>query len=328
MSLESEQLGEADEPFYRGGVDVGRFHISSDGIWGWLTVLPVLILYLMIAVGPILFALYASFTDARTILPLATWDFIGFENYLQVFDLPLFWESMYRGIVFMVGSTVIQTAVGIWMALALNKVEYGKKILSTVVFTAYLIPTIIVALIGRYMFDETKGILHAVGSGLGLWEGAVLGTGGHFPIFGGATSMAMAILILISSWKFSVFVTIFVLAQLRGIPDRFYEAAKICGATTWEMFRDITLPRIWGALLVAVLLRSIFMFNKFDIIAQVTNGGPGTATMNLPYMAYDTLRSTGDYGLVNALAVVMFLFLFLGAFAYLVALNPSDEVET
>jgi multiple sugar transport system permease protein len=125
-----------------------------------------------------------------------------------------------------------------------------------------------------------------------------------------------------------VFITIFALAQLRAIPERFYEAAKVCGANRMQMFRDITLPRIQGVILVAVLLRSIFMFNKFDIIFILTQGGPGVATTTLPILAYETAFVNSNYGLANALAVVMFVFLAIGAILYFVAFNPSEEVET
>jgi multiple sugar transport system permease protein len=207
------------------------------------------------------------------------------------------------------------------MALVLNRITRGQKLLTAVVFTAYLIPTIIVSLVALRMFDPAGGLLQAVGSDfLGLWSQ------NQAPL--GSRTWAMPLLILIGTWKFSVFITIFTLAQLRAIPARFYEAAKICGANRLQMFRDITLPRIAGVILVAVLLRSIFMFNKFDIIWQLTRGGPGDATTTLPILAYRTVYSAQNYGLANALAVVMFLFLFVGAAAYFMAFNPSEEAET
>ena len=316
MSLGTDRLSEYEEPFYRDGIRLGRFRITSDGLWGGLTVIPVVFLYLLIAVIPIGFAVYASLY--RIPLTNPEWTFVGLSNYSRVFEIDRFWASLFRGVVFMVGSTILQTAVGIWMALVVNKLSRGQRILSTLVFTAYLVPTIIVTLISLFMLDPYVGVLHEVGTALGLWEDYLLGN----------TDLAMGAVIAIGSWKFSVFVTIFALAQLRSIPDRFYEAAKVCGATTWEMFRDITLPRIKGALLVAILLRSIFMFNKYDLIWQLTQGGPGYATTTLPILAYRETFQGSAYGLGNAIAVVMFLFLAVGAVGYLLAFNPSQEVET
>jgi multiple sugar transport system permease protein len=186
------------------------------------------------------------------------------------------------------------------------------------VFSVYLIPTIIVATIGLFLFDPFIGLFHFVGTDLlGLWEGAAFS---H-------TELAMPIVILVGSWKFAIFVTIFVLAQLQGIPSTFYETARICGANSWEMFRDITLPRIKGALLVVILLRAIFMFNKFDIIWILTEGGPGQRTTTLPVLAYRETFVQNAYGLGNAIAIVMFVFLAIGGILYFRMFSPSEEVE-
>jgi len=137
----------------------------------------------------------------------------------------------------------------------------------------------------------------------------------------------MPLVILIGSWKFSIFVTIFALAQLRSIPSRFYEAARICGANRWQMFRDITFPRLKGIILTVILLRGVFMFNKFDLIWMLTEGGPGYATTTLPLLAYQETFQGGSYGLGNALAVMMFLILALSAILYFKAASPSQEAE-
>ncbi|MFC5973042.1 carbohydrate ABC transporter permease [Halomarina salina] len=315
-----------DGGFARGGVRIGRLRISEDGFWGGLTILPVLFLYTLIAILPVGFALWASLHQIPLTRP--AWTFVGLENYARVFELDRFWGSMWRGTIFMVGSTLVQLAVGLWMALVINRMDRGQRLLSTFVFTSYLIPTIIVTLIALFMLDPFVGVVHQFGTDLGLWENYVLGAArADLPLIG-EFSLALPAVILIGSWKFSVFITIFALAQLRSIPDRFYEAAKICGATSWEMFRDITLPRLKGAILVAVLLRSVFMFNKYDIIWQLTQGGPGYETTTMPILAYRETFQGSAYGLGNAIAVVMFCFLAVGAIAYFMAFNPSQEVDT
>ena len=296
-----------------------RFPVSRETMTGFGTVLPVLALYFLIAVFPISFAIWASLHSIPLLNP--NWEFVGLANYYEVFGLNRFWGSLWRGVVYMVGSTLVQLAVGLWLALALNRISFGQKFLTAIVFLAYLIPTIVVSLVALYMFQTFGGVFHLMGSEwFGLWGGQEYALGSQ--------TWAMPLLILIGAWKFSVFITIFALAQLRAIPDRFYEAAQICGANRYQMFRDITLPRIAGVILVAVLLRSIFMFNKFDIIWQLTQGGPGYATTTLTILSYREAFVGGSYGLGNALAVVMFLFLAAGAIAYFKVFNPSEEVET
>ncbi len=296
-----------------------RMPVDAETLIGIGSILPVILLYLIISIIPVGFALWASLHRIPLMNP--EWTFVGLSNYSQVFRLDRFWASLWRGIVFMVGSTLLQLVVGLWIALTLNHIRRAQKLMTAVVFSAYLIPTIVVSLGALFMFDTFVGVLHQIGSEtLGLWGTNTFALGTH--------EWAMPLVVLIGSWKFSIFITIFALAQLRAIPTRFYEAAKICGANRWEMFRDITLPRIQGVILVAVLLRSIFMFNKFDLIWILTNGGPGYATTTLPVLAYREAFEAANYGLANAISVVMFVFLALGGIAYFKAFNPSEEVET
>jgi multiple sugar transport system permease protein len=302
-----------------GGLSWSRLPVDKEALQGAVTVLPVIALYFLIAILPVSFAVYASLFEIPLLNP--NWEFVGLSNYAEVLTIDRFWGSLWTGVVYMVGSTLFQLVVGLWLALVLNRITRFQKVLTAVIFTAYLIPTIVVALVSLFMFDQSYGVFHLVGSEwLGLWDPRqyVLGS----------KDWAMPLLILIGSWKFAVFITIFALAQLRAIPSRFYEAAKVCGANKWQMFRDITLPRIQGVILVAVLLRSIFMFNKFDIIWIITQGGPGFATTTLPILAYREAFVGGSYGLGNAMAVVMFFFLAAGAVAYFKLFNPSEEVET
>lgn len=292
---------------------------DKEALQGVATVIPILFLYTMVFVLPILFSIYASLHEIRLISP--DWTFVGLQNYREVFALDQFWNSLRRGVFYMVGSTIFQLIVGVWIALVLNKIKLGQRILTALIFTAYLIPTIVVVLVGLIMFDPFVGVLHIPATEyLNLWDG-------NKAVFS-VESWAMPIIILIGSWKFSVFVTILTLAQLRSIPSRFYEAAKVCGANRWQMFRDITYPRIRGVILIAVLLRGVFMFNKFDVIWMLTQGGPGYKTTTLPVLAYRTTFENGSYGLGNAIAVVMFLFLSIGGIMYFKLFDPSDEVET
>ncbi|MFC7234137.1 carbohydrate ABC transporter permease [Halosegnis marinus] len=311
--------GETVEGDRAPGLSLDRLPVDSETLLGIGSVLPVILLYLVVSIIPVGFAVYASLHEIPLLNPNWTW--IGLENYGRVFEVDRFWGSLGRGVIFMVGSTVLQLVVGLWMAMTLNRIRRGQKIITAVVFTAYLIPTIVVTLMTLFMLNTQYGVLHMIGSEwLGIWEPT------EFAL--GQNDLAMPIVVLVGTWKFSVFITIFTLAQLRSIPQRFYEAAKVCGANKWEMFRDVTLPRIQGVILVAVLLRSIFMFNKFDLIWTLTEGGPGYATTTLPVLAYREAYNAQNFGLANAMAVVMFLFLVVGGIAYFQVFNPSDEVDT
>jgi len=313
MATESEP-GRADPR-----ITVGRFSIRMESVYGVATVLPVLVLYSLVAVLPIAFAVWASLHEIPLLSP--QWEYTGLQNYREVVAYDRFWASMWRGGLFMVGSTLFQLAVGVWIALVVNRLSRGRRLVNTVVFAAYLVPTIVVVLVARFLFDVNFGALHLVGAEwLGLWDP------NQFVL--GVTEWAMPLIVLVGSWKFAIFVTIFTLAQLSAIPDELYEAAKVMGANRWEMFRDITFPRIKNVILIVVLLRAIFMFNKFDIIWMLTQGGPGRATTTLPVLAFREAFVGSRFGFANAMAVVMFLILATGGIAYFVLFKPTEEVET
>lgn len=293
------------------------FKARRENILGWLSVSPVMVLYAMIAIVPVAFALYASLHEIALTNP--DWEYVGLDNYVAVLQQAEFWDALLKGVVYMGGSTILQLVVGVWFALVLHNVARGKKFLSALVFNAYLTPLIVVVFLARFLFDPFVGLFHAIGvEQFGLWEGSIFGD----------PTLAMPAVIIIGSWKFSIFVTIFTLAQLQAIPDELYEAAKVCGAGAWEMFRDITLPRIKGALLVAIFLRGIFMFNKFDAIWMLTRGGPGTDTTTLPVHAYLETFFNGNYGMGTTIAVIMFVFLAIGGGIYIKLAKPSEEVDT
>lgn len=285
--------------------------------WAVATVLPVLALYALVALLPMAFAVYASLYEIRLLDP--NWEFVGLRNYGVLLGMDAFWASLWRGVVYAVGSTLLHLAVGLWMAFVLNRVR--NRLLTAIVFTAYLTPIVVVSLLTLFLFDPAYGVFHVVGAEwLGLWDprNYALGRG----------NKALAIVVLAGTWKYAPFITIFTLAQLRSIPPKLYHAAQVCGANRWQQFRDVTLPRIRGIVLVVVLLRLVFTFNKFDVIYMLTRGGPGDATTTLPLLAYGVTFGAGNFGLGNALAVAMFLSLALGGVAFFLAFKPSEEVET
>lgn len=285
--------------------------------WAVVTVLPVIALYALVALLPMVFAAYASLHEIRLLDP--RWAFVGLRNYATILGMDAFWASLWRGVVYAVGSTFLHLVVGLWMALVLNRVR--NYLLTAIVFTAYLTPVVVVSLFTLFVFDPWAGVFHVVGAEwLGLWNPR------HYAL--GRGNLALAIVVLAGTWKYAAFVTIFTLAQLRSIPPKLYHAAQVCGANRWQQFRDVTLPRIRGILLVVVLLRLVFTFNKFDIIFMLTRGGPGNATTTLPLLAYGVTFGAGNFGLGNALAIAMFLVLALGGVAFFLAFRPSEEVET
>jgi multiple sugar transport system permease protein len=282
-----------------------------------LTVGPAVALMTVSAAIPVVWALYLSMHEAGALDPNWTW--IGFGNYLSLFGSSMYWEAFRASFVFGFGSVGLQLVVGLVTALLLTRKFRGVILTRALVFLPYLIPTVVVGMIFRLMMNEQFGIINIVAVDLGIIDKGIA--------FLGEPSLAMPSLIVLNSWKFSIFITMMVLARLQSIPDSFYEAATMNGAGPIRKFRDITYPQIRGVLLLVVLLRGVWMFNKFDIIWIVTGGGPGRTTETLPVRIYRVAFINFDLGMAGAISGTLFAFLGLAAVVYFAGFKPAEEVQ-
>jgi len=183
----------------------------------------------------------------------------------------------------------------------------------------YLIPTAVLGFVGLWMGNSQSGIINSI-----LLQFEVIG---QSVAWYGEPGVAMIAVIITSSWKFTIFVTIMTLARLQSIPNGYYEAAQMAGATMYQRFRDITLPNLKGVIFIVLLLRGIWMFNKFDIIWVLTEGGPGSSTTTAPIHVYEVAFNSSSLGQSSALSTVLFITLIIGAILYFYFLSPEEEVR-
>ncbi|HYH20285.1 MAG TPA: sugar ABC transporter permease [Azospirillum sp.] len=248
-------------------------------------------------VVPAVHALWLSLHQANSFIAAPKW--VGFENYARILADPAFWNAMGNGLIYAGTSIVLQVVLGIAFALVLNEHFPGRRLARGFVVLPYLLPTVVVALTFQWMMDGSVGILTVLAREVGL---------GTIPWFEDPVA-AMASSIAMSVWLWTPFVTVCVLAGLQSIPQSLYDAAKVDGAGAWNRFRHVTLPQLAPVLTVVVLLRGIWMFNKFDIIWLMTKGGPLGATEHLPILAYKRAFSLFDVGGGAAVASISFLLL-------------------
>jgi multiple sugar transport system permease protein len=137
---------------------------------------------------------------------------------------------------------------------------------------------------------------------------------------------AMPSVVMTSVWKWTPFAFFIILAQVQTIDTDLYERARIQGATTWQAFRDITLPNLKSAILIIILVRGIWMFNKFDVIWLTTKGGPIETTNTLPIQVYKLAFTSLEFGQATALAGIMFTLLVAAGLLYFYLFSPSEEV--
>lgn len=291
--------------------------LSKEKVLGALTIGPAIILYIIVSLVPIGWAFAASFHEVGAFSP--TWEFVGLDNYFAVIDDPKFIKSNFTGAVFAGGSVLVQVIFGVGFALVLNKEFKYNRIVRAIGLTPYLIPTVIVGFLALWMSNQQWGVINRLLLDAGMIE--------HGIAWFSRPDTVMPALVLTNSWKFSIFVTIMVLARLQGIPEGFYEAASMAGATPFQKFRDITLPNIKNILFIVVLLRGVWMFNKFDIIWSLTRGGPAGATTTVPVYAYNQAFQSYSLGRASAVSVLLFLLLVVAAILYFRVFKPSEEVR-
>ena len=276
---------------------------------------PLFLFFAAVWVVPIVFALWMSFFEN----PTTAAEFVGLDNYVELLTTPRFWEFLWTSVVYAVGSTVLSLLVGLALALAVNRQIRGRLGLRTMMIFPYLLPTLIVIFLWTFLLDQNVGVLNQFLVEYGVVDEPIA--------FFSSLQWAMPSVIVASVWKYGSFAFFIILARLQAIDDDLYERARVEGATTWQMFRDITLPNLRSAILIILLVRGIWMFNKFDIIWLSTRGGPIEATTTLPIYVYRLTFSSVAFGRATALAGIMFALLAATAVVYFYVFQPSKEVN-
>ena len=269
---------------------------------GFLAVGVVATLFLII--GPALYAVSLSFYDMPSLTAKPVW--VGLAKYAEVLASAEFWNAMWNGILYAGLSIVLQVVLGIGFALLLNQNFIGRTLLRGLAFLPYLLPTVVAVLVFKWMVDGSLGIITILMDDWGLP-----------PIWWFETETAsMVSVILISVWLWTPFVTTTFLAGLQTVPSQLYEAARVDGAGPVRRFFHVTLPALRPILTVVILLRAVWMFNKFDVIWLTTGGGPLGATEHLPVLAYREAFALYDIGTGAAVATISFVVLMVAVAIY------------
>jgi multiple sugar transport system permease protein len=284
---------------------------------GWLAVLLILPAALLLAVFSIYPFLQAAF-DSLFHIPLVTRQstFTGLSNYAEVFQDERVRRAFGRSLIWTVSNIVVQTGLGLLIALLLNARLYGQTLARGLVLFPYMIPAIVVATVFRFTFNDITGIASY------LWLKL---PGVHEPIyFLSQPNTALVTVTIVNCWKYTPFIVIVLLARLQTVPRDLYEAAQIDGAGRLALLWYVTLPWLLPVLAVALLLRTIWTVNDFDVIYLLAFGGPLDATTTLPLEIRRLAFAQQDLGLASALAVLVALGISVIALAYLWLYRRSE----
>ena len=275
----------------------------------WRLVLPALGTIVLVALFPLIWTLWESVHLHDLRMPWLGRPFVGVDNYLEALRDPRFWSALAHTLLFTVTSVGLELGLGLGLALAMNRGFRGRGVVRAAVLIPWAIPTVVSALLWRFMFDGQTGIANAVLVNLGVLRAPHVW-------FIHAWS-AWVPVILADVWKTTPFVALLLLAGLQNIDASLYEAARIDGASAWRQFRYVTLPLLAPAILVALIFRTLDAFRVFDLIYVLTGGGPGTSTEPLALYTFNALLQNLRFGYGSALSVIVFGITFALALLYI-----------
>jgi multiple sugar transport system permease protein len=285
-------------------------------VTGWLLMLPALALLLALTLYPVLYGVWISFFNKHSFFPQQT--FVGFGNYLYILNDPEFWASVWRGSVYAIATIVLQIVLGVGTALVLNEAFPGRNLVRSIVIFPYVVPTVIAVILWKWLLNSQFGLINYMLETTGVVDQPISFMGRNW---------IMVSLIIVSVWQFFPFVVIGVLARLQTIPQELYDAAAVDGANAVQRFFYVTLPQLMSVLFVIVLLRSIWMFTKFDTPwLMIQGGGAETYIRTLPIYTYMRTFAYYEAGLGSAMAVLMFVMLAIATAIYFAIWRREEQL--
>lgn len=277
-------------------------------LFPYLLLSPALFITILVIFYPIVRTFTYSFMQYILWKPLEI-RFIGLENYQKALEDPVFWISFKNTFIWIVGVISLQLFLGFGTALLLNQNFFWRGIARSLVLIPWVTPSVITALMWRWMYDGNRGVINDLLVRAGIFSS-------YFPWLA-SDKTALYAIILALMWQGFPFFAIMILAGLQAIPETLYEAAEVDGASTWQKFTRITLPMLVPVLFTSLMLRIIWVANSLDIIYIMTGGGPGYATHTLPVYSYIRAYKGMDFGYASTLAVVLTLLVTLFVAMYL-----------
>lgn len=268
---------------------------SGDTRLGWILVTPALLIVVGMVGYPFIEAIRISFTDRM--IGRGPGEFVGLENYIYILQWPEFTRMVIRTVAFTIVAVFLKTVVGLILATAMNQEFRGRNVLRGVFMLPWILPTYIIVLVWRWIFDGQTGVLNQILVSWGLIDA-------NIP-FLAKTWSAIGALIFVLVWKGYPFYALTFLAGMQTIPSDLYDAAKVDGAGRLARFRYITLPGLQQVMGVVILLSTIWTMNTLEIPLLLTGGGPSNDTQVFPLLTYHLALQNFRLGEGAALPIMM-----------------------
>ena len=290
----------------------------SDRAIAWIFVAPTIFLLLAINIFPLIWTIRLSFTNFRANRPNREVEWVGLRNYERILTDSDIWLTMQATAHFLFWTILLQVLIGFTIAWLINRNFKGSAFWTTVIVLPMMLSPAVVGNFWTFLYQPQIGLFnYAVSFFTGVDPSS-------FSMIG-SVNLAPWSIIIVDTWMWTPFVMLICLAGLRSIPDSIYEAAEVDRASPWRQFWTITVPMVLPFLMLAVLFRGIENFKMFDLVVQLTGGGPGSITeltsINLKREAFEKWRT----GYASAYAIILFVTVFGLASIYVKALNKVKE---
>ncbi|MFC0266533.1 carbohydrate ABC transporter permease [Kushneria aurantia] len=273
----------------------------------YLFVLPAVVFLVGLLLIPIVNVIVDSFFNVNLLRPDAN-GFVGLDNFVRAVSEPLFWSNVWNGVVWTVGSVFGEFVVGLATALLLNQQVRGRALFRAIMITPWVVPIVVAAMTWSWILNGEYGILNAILRELGIISDNVSWLGNKWT--------AMLAVINTNVWRSFPFWTLSYLAVLQTIDRAELEAAELDGANALQRLWYIVLPKLKGITLILSILNVIWVFNNFDFIWLMTQGGPLNATETLAIQTYLLAFEQYRFGEASAVAVIMLLMLLVAIGLY------------
>ena len=272
-----------------------RAHGPRDRTWAFL--LPAYGAILAVVGIPVVYSLYLSFHQWKMATFKQGVPFVGLDNYAQAVADPAFWHSMQVTVTLLVVALSIEVVLGIGLAVLLDQSFRGRRTALILLLLPMFVTNVVIGLIWRILLSFDFGVVNWFLSLLGIPRVAWLGD----------PSLALWSLVIVDIWNTTAFVALLVLAGLAAIPDEPGQAARVDGASSWQVFRFITLPLLKPVIFVAVVWRTVDLFRIFDVVWVLTSGGPYNATTTISIYAYREGFASFNLGFASAVSYLIIL---------------------
>ena len=276
----------------------------------WVLLAPALLFVGAMALFPLGYSLVLSFREWKLAKSNTAGDFVGLSNYTNLLtDDPDFFEAIRVTGIFITADVLITVAVALAGALLLHKAGRLNSLARTLLILPFVMSPALIGISFRFFLNAEYGVLAHV---IGLLVPAMKDS-----VWLADATLSMAAVVASDVWHWAPYMTLVMLGGLASIPGETQEAARIDGASSWAVFRDITWPQLLPVVSVIVVLKTVFALKAFDTIYTLTNGGPGNSTKTLAYFVYEQGFNYYDMGYAAAAAYLLTAVLLVMAGFYL-----------